>query len=347
MPVRARLACKAMNQSYRQGERLDKKREYDPLSRIVNRSPSHRIFLDRVWKRYHSVQYLPSDPLEFVHRFKDPWDQEAVALGAALLSYGNVTQIRRSVEALLGSMSRAGSIGPAAWVRSLETTSGLAEGGRDLQGFVHRFNTGEDLVILYRLLARSWATRGSLGAHFLEGLAPADGDIGPALSTLIRDWRAFASGWPVRAGFHYLLTSPEDGSCCKRWCMFLRWMGRRDELDPGLWAEGGPFGLAGRWVRPSQLVIPLDTHTGRISQYVGLTQRKTVDWKAALEVTRSLGAFDPLDPVKYDFALARLGILDLCQKRYRAEICEKCDLRPACSFARAGARRSARAERRR
>lgn len=296
------------------------------------------MFLDRVWRRYHSTQYLPTDPLEFVHRFEDPWDQEAVALGAALLSYGNVPQIRRSVEALLGSMARAGSGGPADWVRSLETASGLSGAGRELKGFVHRFNTGEDLLLLYRLLARSWATHGSLGAQFLERLEPGAADIGAALSTLIRDWRELASGWRARAGFHYLLTSPEDGSCCKRWCMLLRWMGRRDELDPGLWAEGGPFGRPGRSVRPSQLVIPLDTHTGRISQYIGLTRRRTVDWKAALEVTRSLSACDPLDPVKYDFALARLGILDLCQKRYRAEICEKCDLLPACSFARAGAR---------
>ena len=297
-------------------------------------------FLDRVWVRYHSTKYLSSDPLELVHRFSDPWDQEAVALGAALLAYGNVKQIRRSVEALLDAMTRSGKGGPAEWVRALGTSTGLAAASRGLSGFVHRFNLGADLVLLYRLLARSWAAHGSLGAHFLGYLEPGAETIEGALTSLIGEWRHAAGGWSPRPGFHYLLTSPSDGSCCKRWCMFLRWMGRRDELDPGLWTVGGALAPEGAGLRPAQLVIPLDTHTGRISQYVGLTARKTTDWKAALEVTNSLRKWDPADPVKYDFALSRLGILDLCQKRYRPEICERCELLPACSFARAGGARA-------
>jgi endonuclease III len=79
--------------------------------------------------------------------------------------------------------------------------------------------------------------------------------------------------------------------------------------------------------------MPLDTHTGRISQYIGLTRRKSLGWKAACEITDRLRECDAEDPVKYDFALARLGILDLCKRSYRAEICEKCELRPACKFA--------------
>jgi uncharacterized protein (TIGR02757 family) len=119
--------------------------------------------------------------------------------------------------------------------------------------------------------------------------------------------------------------------------MFLRWMGRRDGLDPGLWSEGGALAATlpeGRFLRPDQLIIPLDTHTGRISQYLELTRRKSLNWLAAVEVTEALKLCDPADPVRYDFAMSRLGILDLCQKRFRMEICRNCELLQVCKFAR-------------
>jgi uncharacterized protein (TIGR02757 family) len=118
--------------------------------------------------------------------------------------------------------------------------------------------------------------------------------------------------------------------------MFLRWMGRRDSVDPGLWTETSPLrdGFPkGRYLHSRQLVIPLDTHTGRITQYLELTRRKTLDWKTALEVTRNLRLCDPADPTRYDFAISRLGILDLCQRRYRKEICSRCELVRVCTHA--------------
>jgi uncharacterized protein (TIGR02757 family) len=117
--------------------------------------------------------------------------------------------------------------------------------------------------------------------------------------------------------------------------MFLRWMGRKDQLDPGLWSETGPLRTAETYLHPSQLVLPLDTHTGRISQYLSLTSRKSLNWKAALEVTARLRKSDPLDPTRYDFALSRMGILEYCKRKYRPEICEACQLLPACRFAQA------------
>ena len=288
---------------------------------------------------FHQKKYLSSDPLEFVHRYSDPWDQEAVALLAALLAYGNVKQIRRSVEDALQRMAKVAR-GPALFVRGLETEEGLGQAKQAFKGFVHRFNVGSDLVLLFRLLGASWKEHGSMGAQFVSGLNAEDADITSALNSLIGLWREAAELLDRRGAtgsFSYLLTAPVDGSCCKRWCMFLRWMGRRDSIDPGLWAEDGEMSATfkgGPFLRPSQLVIPLDTHTGRISQYLELTERKTLNWKAALEVTAALRVCDPLDPVRYDFALARLGILDLCQRKYRREICEQCQLVTACRFAR-------------
>lgn len=305
------------------------------------------VFLNKLLEQYHRTEYLSSDPLEFVHRFKDsgdPWDQEAVALISALLAYGNVKQIRRSIEDLLLRMGNQ----PAQFVRSLSPDSPeRAAGAQALRGFVHRFNVGADLFALLTLLERSWRSYGSLGAHFLRGLDPQAPDITVALDRLMEEWNTWLENTPelthsaeFSLSFFYLLTAPEDGSCCKRWCMLLRWMGRKDALDPGLWTEENRASVLGKTFPPGralsarQLVIPLDTHTGRISQYLGLTSRKSLNWKAAIEVTQALKECSPLDPTRYDFALSRLGILDLCQKKYRAEICKKCDLLKVCQFAR-------------
>lgn len=283
-----------------------------------------RQFLNPLYEKYHRPEYLKSDPLEFPHRFQDPLDQEAVALISALLAYGKVAQIRRSIEDILWRIQNH-QVSPSEFVQSLQKPQGKIKAQKVMTGFVHRFNVGADVVLLLEMLARSWKEYGSLGAHFRRYHQTDARDFTDALNELIEDWKNWA-GPRGRTSFSYFLTAPQDGSCCKRWCMFLRWMGRKsDSLDLGLWSD---------FLRSDQLVIPLDTHTGRISQYLGLTTRKTLNWKAALEVTQALKSCDPLDPVKYDFALCRLGILDICKKTYRRDVCEKCNLVPACHFAR-------------
>ena len=296
--------------------------------------------LNRLFKEFHSTEFLASDPLEFVHRYRDPWEQEAIALFAATLAYGNVKQIKKSVQDFLDRIERL-RLSPKTFVESLATSRGIENGKTSLKTFVHRFNRGPDLLVLAKLLQMSWQAHGSLGAHFLKYHDAHASDTSRALNGLMRDWKSWLLDFkqfkiPVKKSFYYLLTAPENGSCCKRWCMFLRWMGRRDQLDPGLWTKASLLAHSfpdGKFLRADQLVIPLDTHTGRISQYLGLTERKSLNWKAACEVTENLKRCDAEDPTRYDFSLARLGILDLCQKKYRAEICESCQLLTACRFA--------------
>lgn len=304
-------------------------------------------FLDELQSAYHRRALLSSDPLEFVYSWNkqswvksqelqknDPLDQEAVALLCAVLAYGNVKQIRRSInDALQRMLSVADS--PRKFVEKISLKSSRLASRLAMDGFVHRFNTGRDLICLFELLQKSWKRYGSLGSHFLEYLDKDDPDISSSLSQLISTWREWL-GPNTPPTFSYLLTSPADGSCCKRWCMFLRWMGRKDSVDPGLWTKKGglsPTFKNGRFLSSHQLVMPLDTHTGRISQYLGLTSRKTLDWKAALEVTSALKKIHPQDPTRYDFALSRLGILEICQRSYREEICQKCQLLTVCRFA--------------
>jgi len=131
-----------------------------------------------------------------------------------------------------------------------------------------------------------------------------------------------AEGRVRGAALRYLLTSPTDGSACKRMNLFLRWMVRRTPPDLGLWT----------FVDPAKLVMPFDTHIHRITTFLGLNRRKTPDWKAARLLTDRLARLDAEDPVRYDFALCRLGILDLCSRHKRKEQCDVCLLRDVCRF---------------
>lgn len=274
-----------------------------------------RIYLNSLEAEYHQAHFLFSDPLEFVHHYQDPWDQEAIALLSAVLAYGNVKQIRKSIQEALKRIHQI-SESPKDFVRGLSQAPFKKKAFRIFEGYVHRFNSGIDLFLLFQLLNRSWSKHGSLGDHFLKFLKPEDPHIESALSQLVAEWRHWMSSRPINSvsssSFSYLLTSPNEGSCCKRWCMFLRWMGRKDQLDLGLWSDASPlnFLTAQHRLKPSQLIMPLDTHTGRISQQMGFTLRKSLNWKAALEVTQTLKEVDPNDPTRYDFALARLGILN-------------------------------------
>ena len=108
----------------------------------------------------------------------------------------------------------------------------------------------------------------------------------------------------------------------KRLNLFLRWMVRKDNLDLGLWQN----------ISPSKLIIPLDVHIARLGPKLGLTNRKSADWKMALEITESLRRFDPADPVRYDFALCKVGMLYHCPDQFEELHCSDCPLAPFCSI---------------
>lgn len=291
------------------------------------------FFLKQLEKKYHRRDYLFSDPLQFAHRYRDPWDQEAVAILAALLAYGNVKQINRSVETVLEGIHSISS-SPRHFVQSLTQASKRRQAERVFSNFVHRFNRGSDLVLLFRLVAESWKRYGSVGEEFLEGASESESIEAPLIQ-MMEKWKSKVGQWSgqsaVSESFYFLLTSPVQGSACKRWCMYLRWMGRKDDLDLGLWNSGSAL-VKSRFLSPGQLILPVDTHTGRISQYLGLTSRKSLDWKFATEVTRRLREVHSTDPTRYDFALSRLGILDQCQKRLDLKICRQCTLFSVCRF---------------
>ena len=279
------------------------------------------------------IRTIEPDPLQLVLRYDDPRDQEVAGLIAAAFAYGRAETIVANIGAVLAKMRP----GPYAYLRRFDPREAM----RRFAGFAHRFHKTNDLVAFLGCIAAVLESHGSLGALFQECYDPNDDDIAPALArfTAVILSRADGEGPPAygaSTGFQqgilrsaqddrvlrYLLTSPTDGSACKRMNLYLRWMVRRTPPDLGLWT----------FVDPAKLVMPLDTHVHRIATFLGLSERKSGDWKTARALTDALARFDDADPVRYDFALCRLGILDLCSRKQKKENCDVCLLRDVCRF---------------
>lgn len=260
--------------------------------------------LDALYARYNKPEFIPPDPLQCVTPYRDTADREIAGLVASSLAFGNVKQILASVDRVLGEMRE-----PASWLRGV-TQRQLQ---RRFAGFRHRYVTGADLADLLWGAKLAIENHGSLEGLFHRSMSPGDATVLPALS---RFCAVLCAGKP-RAS-NYLIPSPDLGSACKRWHMYLRWMVRCDEVDPGGWKS----------IDRSRLIVPVDTHMHRIARRLGLTARNAADQRTALEITAAFRMIEPDDPVRFDFALTRLGIrkdpemaafLELCGNETRAD----------------------------
>jgi uncharacterized protein (TIGR02757 family) len=238
-------------------------------------------FLDGLYKEYNKPQYIHPDPLEFLSNYKNLRDREIVALIASALAYGRVGQIIKSVGIVLDKMGES----PYEFV----INGNDATFKKTFCKFKHRFTAGCDISQLMINMQNALKKYKSLNKCFIAGLKKNDGTIIPAISF-------FAD--MVGKNIPFLIPHPSRGSACKRLNLFLRWMVRRDEVDPGGW----------KGVPSSKLIIPLDTHMHKISRMFGLTKRKQANMKTAIEITRGFAAVEPKDPTKYDFSLTRFGI---------------------------------------
>jgi uncharacterized protein (TIGR02757 family) len=193
--------------------------------------------------------------------------------------------------------------GPRAWLIAATPRQVRAR----LSGFTHRFTTGHEMSSLLLAVKRAIEEQGSLCALFIAGMDRREETHLPALARFVDQVRRRAGG---AAECPSLLSSPEDGSACKRLNLYLRWMIRRDAVDPGPWAvrTGG-----GEGIPAAGLVVPLDTHMFRIGRGLGFTARRQPNLVTALDMTRALRRYAPRDPVRYDFSLTRLGINPACR----------------------------------
>ncbi len=312
-----------------------------PRTRLSTaRADALRTALDALIAQTDGAARLAGDPLGFVHRYTDPGDQEVAAVLASGLAYGRVAAFSPVIEAVLARADARG--GPRAWVLAFDDDDAAA-----LAPLVYRWMRGPDIALFAATLGSVLHAHGRLGA-VAESAAAAAGadadaaDLAAVLDHLVGTLRAHAeaiAGAPFGSlprGFRYFLPRPSDGSACKRWCMLLRWLvrrpgptGRVDGLDLGLWD-----------LSPGGLVIPLDTHVHRLSLLLGLTRRPDASWRTAAEITANLRRLDPDDPIRFDFALAHLGISGRCTVRRTSDrppalaVCQRCSLVRLCRVGR-------------
>jgi uncharacterized protein (TIGR02757 family) len=271
--------------------------------------------LDRLYEGFNRED-AAADPVRFVHRYADPADREVVAFCAAGLAFGRVASVLASIEALLRVLGPR----PAEFVLGF----GARRNAAALEPLVHRWMRGADLAALVLVLQHMLRTAGSIEAFLVETAPAGAEDVGPALDAFSAracdmDVSAVYGSQPARAGVRYFFPRPSAGSACKRLNLFLRWMVRRDAVDPGGWTR----------IPPSLLVVPLDTHVIRVGQCLGLTRYRSPGWRMASDITASLRRIDPVDPVKYDFSLCHLGMMDACGFR-RVQRDSRCPLRGVC-----------------
>jgi uncharacterized protein (TIGR02757 family) len=274
---------------------------------------------ERFEELYRAFDHTTSatDPVHIVRRFSAADDREIVGFCAAGLAFGRVASVLQSIEALLRVMGPH----PAAFVRDFEPQRERPR----LAPLVHRWIRGRDLVALLLILQRMLRDAGSIEAFFRAGDDPASPHIGPALDAfstraLQTDLRpAYGRRPPKTRGVSYFFPRPSSGSACKRLNLFLRWMVRRDAIDLGVWNT----------VSPARLIVPLDTHVIRLGRCLRLTRYTSPGWKMAAEITESLRALHPADPVRYDFSLCHVGMMSACGFG-KAQRDSQCPLKGMC-----------------
>jgi len=257
-----------------------------------------------------------TDPIQIVRRFTRDDDREVVGFIAAALAFGRVSSVLQSIERVLAVIGPA----PAAYVRRFEPRRDAPA----FAGIVHRWTREADIVAMLWLLRQMIDRSGSIEGFFLDGYDPAADDIAAALDSfstraMALDLKAAYGRVPKRPGVCYFFPRPSAGSGCKRLNLFLRWMVRRDALDLGVWTR----------VSPAKLIVPLDTHVIRVGRCLRLTAYTSPGWRMARDITASLRAIDPFDPVKYDFSVCHLGMMNACGFG-RPQADSQCPLRGAC-----------------
>lgn len=241
--------------------------------------------LEKVYTLYNKREYVHPDPLEFLFAYENIRDREIAAIIASSLAYGRVAQILKSVYAVLSPMNGR----PADFLLSHTKR----EIGKIYSGFKHRFTTDIELSDFLCGIKSVIAEYGSLESCMFEEAKAEQETLAYALTAFTKKLNALS-----KSNRSSLLPDPSRKSACKRLYLFLRWLIRKDDVDPGGWNP----------VYASKLIVPLDTHMFHFGSFYGFTSRKSPDIETAKEITFGFKRLCPHDPVKFDFALTRFGI---------------------------------------
>ncbi len=244
--------------------------------------------LEEKYLQYNRPDFIAMDPISIPHLFSKKQDIEIAGFIAATLAWGQRKTIISKCLEIFKKMDHA----PYDFITQHDEN--------DLKvfaNFKHRTFNDTDLLYFIHFLKKSYQRHNSMETIFLEGIDPGAETVEGGINNL-KLYFEDDDSFPSRTSKH--VASPARKSACKRINMFLRWMVRKDDrgVDFGIW----------KGIKPQQLVCPFDIHVERVARRFGLITRKMPDWQTALELTLNLRAFDPKDPVKYDFALFGLGI---------------------------------------
>ena len=263
------------------------------IDKTLELSSDLKVYLDSCVERFNQADFIKNDPISIPHQFSTLQDIEIMGFWVAMLAWGQrKTIINKSLE-LIDLMNG----------KPYEFIVNHHENERKtFLDFKHRTFQTTDTLYFLEFLQQYYRNNESLEDAFSRHLNPEDNSTKKAISGFHELFFSLPNA-PSRTRKH--IASPSRNSSCKRLNMFLRWMVRKDNkgVDFGLW----------RNIKPSQLMIPLDVHVERVGRRLNLLNRKQRDWKAVEELTNNLRKFDPEDPVKYDFALFGLGVLESAQ----------------------------------
>lgn len=244
--------------------------------------------LETLYNKYKH-QYSSEDPIWSLHNFKDNKDIEVMGLIASCYAYGQIGVMNKFLNEFLNRIEKK----PFDFTINFN----LRRDGKIFNGMNYRFNNEFDLLNLIENIKINILKYGSLKNLFLQNYSDNDKNILKAL-------RYFSDSLRKKyvnklKNYDYLMPDVSKNSTCKRLNLFLRWMVRKDEIDPGIWS---------REVDKSKLIMPVDIHVYRQARKLELVKRTSCDMKFAIELTEKLKEYDPSDPVKYDFALCHEDI---------------------------------------
>lgn len=289
----------------------------------MKRNPQQKSLYEilEIYSEAYDETYINTDPIKFPHRYEDPLDQECTAFISAVFAFGKVSSIFQTLEKILSALGSRPHLKLQRWKKSDE---------RSLLGVQHRWVTNQDVCDFIQALSLAYRRYPSLESIAQEGIECREGEpVEKALIHFSDTFQRFFSQvkkGKLSRGLSFLISSPKNKSVCKRMNLFLRWVVREKKPDLGLW----------KCLKSKDLLLPMDTHLARIACYVGLIPKdtKSYSWKTVLSATAALCLMDVEDPIKYDFALSRLGILGQCQHKYVPVVCARCKLQPFCSLGR-------------
>jgi len=271
-------------------------------------------FLDLLADKFNDKIYLNSDPIDFCYRYSKKEDIEVIGFISALFSYGNVLSIKKHLEILLGLFGKS----PYTF---------LKEGNfSEIQFKIpkYRFQTSKDILIFLKALSSILKKESSLEKLFYS--KNPDAFLNERIVNFQKHFTAIAKDITQKKklsyGLSFLIGSSKIKASNKRYCMFLRWMVRDSFPDFGIY----------KTISKKDLLYPTDVHIVRLSRILGVSNRKSIDFQLAKNISNYFQKLNPDDPLVYDFALSRLGILKICKTKYVYEICESCELKKICNI---------------